>query len=85
MLFRSVGECRGFRFDFDSVTPGPKVRTPEQLAGALSEVMVAMKQGDSGVDSDYARIRDFFHAYCDNRSAERAYDSIVTRFSSEQI
>ena len=76
-----VSKCRGLRFDYDSVTPGPKVRTLEQMADALTLVMAEKKHGEIGVDVAYERIRDFFHAYCDNRSAERAYNSIFARFT----
>ena len=79
-----VSKCRSLRFDYDGVTPGPKVRTLEQMADALALVTAEKKHGEVSVDVEYERIRDFFHAYCDNRSAERAYDSIFARFTAEQ-
>jgi CDP-glycerol glycerophosphotransferase (TagB/SpsB family) len=78
-----ISKCRGLRFDFDSVTPGPKARTLEQLADALALVIAEKKPGKVRPDVAYEHVRDFFHAYCDNRSAERAYNSIFERFTAE--
>jgi len=66
---------REFYFDYDEVTPGPKVTSWDEI---MDEILV-LKMG-SGIADSYAKeraaIRNRFHYYQDGKSTQRAYEAI---------
>jgi len=63
---------RGFYYDFDEVTPGPKVRTVDQLAEELENYL----QNPLRDTERRTQICNLFHQYQDNKSSERVYQLV---------
>lgn len=68
---------RSFYWNFDEVTPGPKLKNVNELEAALRSII------DNGMGewrNKYQEVLDRFHTYRDAQSSERTYRAIVTRF-----
>lgn len=65
---------RGFYFDYDANTPGPKVADLEGLLAALER---ACLQPDADTDAR-ARVRRRFHAFTDGEAASRIAERLIT-------
>lgn len=65
--FSDYKACRGFYFDYEQVTPGPKARTFRQLMGAIEATL----EGSVDFSEEIARVRNLFHKFSDGRSSER--------------
>jgi len=64
-------------YDFDAVTPGPKVTTIAELETALSDMIVSC----IGEWRDkYEEILDKSYTYSDGRACERVYAELLRRF-----
>lgn len=64
---------RGLMFDYDSVTPGPKVDSLQSLLDVLAEYLRDPKR-----DSEVRRaVRDMFHEKQDGKAAERLAERIT--------
>ena len=68
-------QARGFYFDFEAVSPGPLLRTPEEVARAIAGV------GEAAED-----FRDRYHAFVerfchldDGRASSRVVDALMSR------
>jgi len=60
-------------YDYDSVTPGPKVSTWEQMVIALAEELAAPQRHAA----QRKTVRDKFNAYSDAHSSERVFREIL--------
>ena len=68
---------RSFYYEFNDVTPGPKLRNVTELEAALRDV------GNTGIGrwrEKYESVLDRFHTFRDAGSSERTYREIMTRF-----
>jgi CDP-glycerol glycerophosphotransferase (TagB/SpsB family) len=60
-------------YDYQSITPGPKVFTGKQFLNELEDYFI-----DPGKDSALrSKIKTVFHKYDDGLSSERIYDFIT--------
>jgi CDP-glycerol glycerophosphotransferase (TagB/SpsB family) len=75
---RYVVRDRELYYDYDRVTPGPKVRSWD---GVLAEIDRALAD-PSRDGEERARVRAFFHDRTDGRSCERIFAAIVDAASS---
>jgi CDP-glycerol glycerophosphotransferase (TagB/SpsB family) len=64
---------RGFYFEYESVTPGPKAENTGELHHWLEHFL----QGRDGFEEERARVRERFHAHVDGNASERVYRGIV--------
>ncbi|MFC4451567.1 CDP-glycerol glycerophosphotransferase family protein [Halorussus aquaticus] len=62
-------DARGFYFDYDEVTPGPKPETADELHEWLRHFL----EGDDGFEDERARVRNQFFRYQDGGASERIY------------
>jgi CDP-glycerol glycerophosphotransferase (TagB/SpsB family) len=62
-------EDRNIYFDYEEITPGPKVMQAEEL---FSEIR-AVADGEDNYQSARKEVRDLFHDYIDGNSAERVF------------
>ncbi len=67
---------RGFFYDYDTVTPGPKATNMAELEAALRMVT---EHGRGAWAADYERVLDKFHTFKDTGSCERTYNLILCR------
>lgn len=58
---------RGFYFDYDDVTPGPKARTFSELLTAIEGTV----QGTLDFSKELTRVKNLFHKYSDGQSSKR--------------
>jgi len=63
---------RGFLFDYDSVTPGPKVKTQQNLQDEIKKSFLEKNY----YENERQKITDKVHFYKDNKSAMRVWDLI---------
>lgn len=63
---------RGFYFDYEEYTPGPKAETAEELL----EVLEGAIENPDEYRQDRARIRNKFHSYTDGESSERVTEAL---------
>ncbi|MEL4024102.1 CDP-glycerol glycerophosphotransferase family protein [Lysinibacillus endophyticus] len=63
---------RGFLFDYDTITPGPKVITQKELQ---KEILVSLSDFNY-YTNERNKIRDMIHFYKDNESSLRVWDLI---------
>ncbi len=63
---------RGLAFDYDVVTPGPKVTSIQELL----TVIVNFSQGNDEWQGDRAMVRNLFHRFPDGQACARVYDVI---------
>lgn len=77
-----LSHSRSFYFDYADVTPGPKVRTVEELEQALQE---AAKNGNGDWRDKYEDVLDRFHVFRDARACERTYHEIRRRFLGAEV
>jgi CDP-glycerol glycerophosphotransferase len=68
-------ESRGFYFDFEATAPGPLLRTPEEVAGALGR----LDRIEPEFADRYAAFRQRFCHWDDGRAAERVVDALFAR------
>ena len=64
-------------YDLEHVLPGPVTRTFEELAGALETVL---DEPDDQARRRYARSRDLFHAWVDDRSSHRVVKRVKSLY-----
>jgi len=76
-LAEYLQNSRSFYFDFDEVTPGPKLENVNELEAALSSIL---DNGLAGWQSKYQEVLGRFHTYRDAQSCARVYREIVDRF-----
>ena len=67
---------RGLAFDYDLVTPGPKVASMQELLAA----MIGFCQGQDGWASERALVRKLFHRYPEGQACARVYDVMAKFF-----
>jgi hypothetical protein len=67
---------RSLYYPFDDVTPGPKCRTLEALAAAMT---TAVQVGLGEHEKHYQRLLDRFYTHRDGGSSDRAYAAIRER------
>ncbi|MDH3647972.1 MAG: CDP-glycerol glycerophosphotransferase family protein [Gammaproteobacteria bacterium] len=67
---------RSFFYDYETVTPGPKVTDMPGLEAALRNVT---EHGHSKWAAEYERVLDKFHTFKDAGSCERTYAEILRR------
>ena|ERR1700761_5281394 len=65
---------RGFYFDYDSVTPGPKARTFAELLSAIEATL----QGTVDFSTEILRVKRLFHKFSDGQSSRRISMEIRT-------
>lgn len=65
---------RGFYFEYESVTPGPRPDTPEGLQRVIAETLA--ESGDPFA-SDRQALRDRFYAHRDGDSSKRLYTKLL--------
>lgn len=70
---------RGFAFDFDEHTPGPRVDSPAELVETLDAVL----GGADEHGSDRERMTREFHDHRDGNACRRLIDSIVAETGSK--
>lgn len=64
---------RGLAFDYDLVTPGPKVTSMQELL----TVIVNFSQGHDEWQGERAMVRNLFHRYPEGQACARVYDVIT--------
>lgn len=74
--YEQYSSGRGFYYDYDTVTPGPKVQDMSELETALREVV---EHGHGDWAAEYERVLDKFHTFKDAGSCERTYIEILRR------
>lgn len=67
------GDWRGFYYDYDELTPGPVVRTTEEI---IEYILHVEKRFD---DKAVKAFRDKFMSACDGRATERIMELVVKR------
>lgn len=71
----SYNDWRGFFYDYDSLTPGPVVKTTAELVRCIQET-------EAGFDSAQVRaFRDKFMASCDGKATERILQTVGLRLA----
>lgn len=67
--FRNI---RGFNYDFNAVSPGPKVKTFAGFRSAIEKYL-----SDPSLDSaERTRMKNKFHSHQDDQSSKRVYEKI---------
>lgn len=70
---------KGFYYDYEEVTPGPKAKNWDDVLVHIKEAI----ENPSLYEKDRERVKAFFHAFTDGRNCERVFDEIVRRFIKE--
>jgi CDP-glycerol glycerophosphotransferase (TagB/SpsB family) len=76
-LEQYLSHSRSFYYDFESITPGPRTKSVEELERT---VRLMMNQGLGEWEPRYEEILSKFHTYRDAGSCERTCQAIVGRF-----
>ena len=71
--YREYQKTTGFSFDYDSMTPGPKARSFEELLAALDAVL----KGDDSFKADRKRVRERVFDYLDGNSSDRIFLAVA--------
>lgn len=69
---------RGFYFDYEEITPGPKARTPEELNEQLEQLLAG---GDEYAD-DRRHVRNLFYEHADGFASERVYNHVKDEYDT---
>jgi CDP-glycerol glycerophosphotransferase (TagB/SpsB family) len=67
--YQEYQKTTGFSLDYDSMTPGPKARSFEELLAALGAVL----KGDDSFVADRKRVREHMFSYFDGNSSDRVF------------
>jgi CDP-glycerol glycerophosphotransferase (TagB/SpsB family) len=73
-LFRYKNKDQGLYFDYNSVTPGPKAKSWNDVFKYLKDY----KKTNSLYKNERQRILTFFHQYKDQNNCERVYKAIIS-------
>ena len=65
-------EKRGFFYDYDAVTPGPKARNWDEVAELIKRIFVKDEYAEKRKE-----VNDMFNYWQDDRSCARVYDEII--------
>lgn len=68
----SYARTRGFMFDYDDVTPGPKVRTWEEFLGALAQSVERAPEEEA----KRLRLRALTHQHADGAASRRIVEKV---------
>ena len=70
--FEEYNRVRGFLFDYYEHTPGPKVKTQEELLKAIERYLE-----NPSLDKEKRELlKNKFHKYTDGKASERVYNKI---------
>ena len=64
-------DWRGFYYDYDAMTPGPVVKTTEEVVDCLLHPEASFNQ------DELSRFRERFMVACDGRSTQRICDEVI--------
>ncbi len=68
---------RGFYFEYQEVTPGPKAMTFEDLVARVRELLGGYERESAAWRAERARVAQAFHAYRDGMSSRRLIDELL--------
>jgi len=72
--YKEYDQTRGFSFTYDSMTPGPKARSFEELVGTLNSVLA----GEDTFGAQRKKVREYVFDHCDGNSSERVFTSVMS-------
>ncbi len=75
-------ELRTFYYDYESVTPGPKVYTPGDLVASLERLLVDYEGAIEEWRDARMRVRSAMHCYVDGESSRRCLEQIQALLTS---
>jgi CDP-glycerol glycerophosphotransferase (TagB/SpsB family) len=76
-----VAVHRGLYFDYEAITPGPRVTTGTELCVAIEQSLA----GADSASSSRARVLGTIHSHVDGRASERVYRATLARFVSKGV
>ncbi|RLA52284.1 MAG: hypothetical protein DRR42_08000 [Gammaproteobacteria bacterium] len=74
-----VKQDRGFYFNYDDVTPGPKVKNWDEIM----EQLCIFSEDTTCFAKERSAIKDRFHYFQDNQSTRRVYEAVADIASQE--
>lgn len=77
--YENYNQTRTFLYDYDMVTPGPKVNSHRDFMNALSS---ALTNGAPEYQEERDRVKKMFHAYTDGQACQRVLNAMQKLLSS---